>query len=759
VFDATDLNNLDRRSPESARAAWDTLHAVASLQGVVNRDGPRLFLRFMPHPDDFWFAYLRDETPFFGDRPVVTIPSFEALLARFAADLEGAVLYTEDVWATSNLASTIAGVEDRIALRYDPDPTSVYSRVMATGLPFTRDPVRLFREDGSPLFTGVPGTPIPGTALLSTGSAKCDAYLWAKERYLDTGLASDEDMAFYIDSYWLTAPDGALSNSTLTNHDYFISRKAFFFDLHVWEEEAPVDDPDQAPGTDLETLKQIMGSMARHAGYEVFHIGGFIPWAWKYSSHGNAGSKHGGVDSEWKYAQIISAYNGVMDADALGYSGMTNASFYQHYPLRRRYPQNPKPTDADLRERGLLLEDGTVAPYVYMSFYMGDYDAAAWLTYHVPLWWEDPARGRMPCNWAFNPNLDRRAPHVLDYVRTHQAPTDWFIAGDCGAGYLNPGMLTAPRLDPDIPDGWDAWIRHNRRYFKQYDLSINGFVIDGHSPGMGERGLDAYAGFAPDGLAGQKIPAQGLHKGILPYVRMATDLGGNPDQAGRQMAGMVGIGGPKFMFIRTILKSPSWHEQACEVARSEPGGDRIRYVDAYTFFRLLKIQEQNRAARRAGSGPYSGIRTIRFAPPDTTEGVASVAPTDGRVRVGEVGGRAVLQRAPGAAGHYLYFEIAPEFAAGLSVEHPGRFEVRATFFDAEPGRLVLEYDSADINAANSAYKSCPEVVMEGTGTWRELVFSLEDALFAGSQNGGASFRFWSDGCPLQLADLSVRRLD
>ncbi|MCX7426703.1 MAG: GxGYxYP family putative glycoside hydrolase [Planctomycetia bacterium] len=595
-FDLTDLNSLDLRDPVQARQAWDTLHLVASVQGIVNRDRPALFIRFMKHPDDFWWDYLREEGNWLAGRPVRAIGSIEQLLETFQGQLRGVVVDTETLPATSNLASTIAGVENRVCLRHDTSPQSVYARVMKTGLPLTQDAVRLFGDDGAPLFSGKKGTVIAGTGqpgIPSTGSAKCDAYLWAKHRYLDPGLTSPRDMAYYIDSYWLRNPAAtSLSNCTLSNHDFFIARKAFFFDLGVWEEESPVDDPGQTAGTDLGTLKVLLRAMHDRAGGKILHIGGFTPWIWKYTDHAGAGSKHGGVDTEWKYAQTISAYNGVMDADALGYSGMANASFYQHFPLKDRYPQHRKPTLDDLKAKGLLDDDGRVAKHSYVTFYMGDYDSSAWLNYHVPLLWADPARGTIPCGWAFNPNLDRRAPQAVHYARTRATEQDWFVAGDCGAGYLNPGMLGAPRLDPDVPDGWEAWIAHSREYFRRYDLSITGFIIDGHAPGMGTRGLDAYLQFSPDGIVGQKIPQQGLHRDTMPMIRMRLDLYGSPPEAGRQLAGLVGEELPQFMVIRTILQSPTWHKETMAHAQRAPKGDRLRFLDPYTFFLLLKSRER-----------------------------------------------------------------------------------------------------------------------------------------------------------------------
>ena len=76
-FDLTDLNSLDLRDPVQARRAWDTLHLVASVQGIVNRDRPALFVRFMKHPDDFWWDYLREDGHWLAGRPVRKIGSIE----------------------------------------------------------------------------------------------------------------------------------------------------------------------------------------------------------------------------------------------------------------------------------------------------------------------------------------------------------------------------------------------------------------------------------------------------------------------------------------------------------------------------------------------------------------------------------------------------------------------------------------------------------------------------------------------------------
>jgi hypothetical protein len=581
----TQLNQLDLSDPSQAQMAWDEAHLVAGLQGIVNRDAPRLFVRFMPHPDDFWWEHLTSEGEWLHGREIRKVNSINELLQAFSERIKGLVVYEKQNWAASNLASTVAGIEDRLPLRKGATEDGLYAKVLDCGLDFARHTKYL------PIFTGTGN--IPETNIPSSGSAKCDAYLWLKHEYLDTGLASKDYLAFYIDQFWLTAPTrSGFSNATLTNHDFFISERALFFDLNVWDEEAPVDDVDQRPGEDVRTLRKILKGMYTHNDGGIVHIGGFVPWPWKYTNEPGAGSQHGPVDTEWRYAQIISSYNGIMDADAVGFSGMANASFYQHHPLDAVYPQNPRPSLEDLRSEGLLNEDGTVSSdHVYACFYMGDYDSAAWFNHHVPIWWKDAAHGEQLCTWAFNPNLDRRAPHVMHYARTHQSSNDWFMFGDSGAGYLNPGELVEPR-ESGLPSGLNAWIQHNKLYAQQYDLDITGFIIDGHSKPMTPECMDAYMQFSPAGIVGQKIGWEGVWKDTMPFLRMRYDIYGAPEVAAKEIVRMTQLGTSDFWMFRTILKSPSWtRDTMAATIALEP---RIKWLDPYRFFMLLKEQVKNK---------------------------------------------------------------------------------------------------------------------------------------------------------------------
>lgn len=569
---------------------WDTAHLLAAIQGIVNRENEQLFIRFMPDPDDFWWEQLRQEGEWLDGRSVVEFKTLEEVISHFKSDFNGIIVYDGSVPATSNIASTIAGVEGRLPVRYDEDTDSIYSLIM--GMNYYSDIKRLINEDGSSMFTGK-GV-IPGTALPSTGSAKNDAYIWAKINYLDKGLCSKEYMAYYIDFYWTKTP-GEFSQNCLFNHDFFISKKAFFFDLGPWEYEAPIDDRDQELGTDLETLKALLKSFNKISGNKIFTIGGFVPWPWKYTNFEKSGGIHDPVEAEWRYAKIISSYNGVMDADAPSLNGMANASFYTHFPIKNRYRQNRKPTIKDFKDRHYILRDGEIEKLTFVLIYMGDYDSAAWMNRFVPRLWSDQHHGEVVGNWAFNPNLVHRIPHVFDYVRTHKSSNDWFISGDSGAGYLNPSMLLKESRDGDsgLPEALDEWVEWNKKYFDMFDLDITGFLIDAFF--TDSKVLDAYKEFSPAGVIGQRLTrSMGLCNG-MPYIKMAADLPDDPTRAGEELARLVGGSGPSFWAARTILKTPEWHLQMMDVAQ-EKSANELVFVDPYTFFVLLKMHMKNEGA-------------------------------------------------------------------------------------------------------------------------------------------------------------------
>ncbi|HPO15205.1 MAG TPA: GxGYxYP family putative glycoside hydrolase [Candidatus Hydrogenedentes bacterium] len=565
-----DLQKCIAGLPDDSVLRYDTVKLVASLQGIVNRDRPRLLLKFLDatrqgqpiNLDDYWLEI--EQRSLLKDRVIQREDQLDRLFQLFPEALTGAVIWDPAVLATANAAATVCGVEGWLPVRAD---SALYTQVVENG---PKLPVKLSlvgKFDGK-----------------ESGSRKCDAYLWAKREYLDKGLCNPGLMAYYIDAYsQKPGKEGFhytdLCNATLVNQDYYIARKAFFFDLGVWPDETPVDDPEQPMGTDRKTLCELLKAQyAQNKGQRFTTVGGFVPWNLKYTNHGAAGGRHEPVPSEWEYAALLSAHNAIMDADALGLSCLTNASAYMYHRLRGRYAQNPRPSRQ-------VLE-----PKTYVLIYMGDYDSAAWLSRMIPDVWDDPVRGELPIAWAFNPNLSDRVPYVFNHVYETRSPNDWFIAGDSGAGYLNPNLLTGGRLGSGIPDALELWVAHNMAYYRRFDYSITGFVINGFHGKMPYAIQEAYGRFSPDGVGMQlNFDRPLVHE--VPFLRHASDIYpdlGDLGKTAQQMASFARPDKPQFLIFRWILQKPGTVKAVRDLLVQQYPDQQWEFCDPYTFFDLYR---------------------------------------------------------------------------------------------------------------------------------------------------------------------------
>jgi hypothetical protein len=596
-LDARPLNRVDLHVATDAAALWDTLHALAALQGIVNRSSPRFYLfycaEFGVETDPFWFDWLRGEDGWLGGSEVRRLSTLEEAVSQFREEIRGVVLYDPAVPATSNLGSTAAGCEDLLPVRYDRTPGSVFDRLVnGLGLPVK---LWLLNKDGTPKFTG--RGRLPDYDEPSSGSAKVDCYRWASKRYLATGRCAPGITAYYVDAFWLRRPQGAgPTMHTLSNHDYFISRRAFFFDLSPWGDERPNDDPEQPMGLDRRQFLEVMGALYRRSQGGMIQIGGFPPWPYKYTSHATPKGRHDGVPTEWEFGRLISQFNGYKEADAAGLGAIANASFYRHYPLAKRYRQpNAKPGLEQWRAGGYVTAEGKVKATLFLGHYVGDYDAPSWLYKAVPAFFRDPERGRVPLGWAFDPNLADRAPQALVYAYRHATTNDFFIAGDSGAGYLNPRALTV-RPDSGLPPALKTWTDHCRRYYEQWDMSITGFILDGSGGASTDLEFEAYRTFSPDGAGTHFEQDPAIHAGLACCPE--RDL---PDEVAAAAAAVAARaasrpkGQPGFLWARSILKSPRWYADLSRVLAEKHPDARVEVVDPYTFFGLIRAHLMNGA--------------------------------------------------------------------------------------------------------------------------------------------------------------------
>jgi len=558
---------------------------LASLQGIVNRERPRLYVFAIGRDgriDHYWLGKLRQPGQWLAGGRLHELTSLDALVSEYRSMIRGLVVWDERVPATALVAATAAGVDDLLPVRYDPRPDSLYT-FLTTASRGPRLPIqlRLLNADGSQMFTGS-----------QSGSAKCDATLWAIEHYLRNGKCDPLHLACYPDAYWLKEPARVTADHTLLfNHDYYVSRRAFFFDLNPWNDEAPNDDPNQRVGTDAATLIAMLRTARDRAGGRPICVGGFVPWSLKYTKV--TGGHHENVATEWRMADILSCFDAYMDADAPGPNAMANASVFCHFPLAEQYPQKNISSPADLREMGLIDGGGNVRPGNYATIYVGDYDSSAWLYQKMPDLWEDPNRGHVPLGWAFDPSIEQRFPVGLAYARATATPNDFFVAGDSGYGYLNPGDLVPPRRWSGLPSGLAAWQQLCQEGYHRWDLKITGFVIDGSAPAMNQPIKSVYARFSPWGVVSQAVPRLSFVDGV-PFVVMGPDLP-NPTKGADQIAQYFPPSPspkPRFGVFRTVLWSPTQHLQMFQLlAHQRPD---IRVVSPPMLMKLAALTDSGR---------------------------------------------------------------------------------------------------------------------------------------------------------------------
>ncbi|MCA9425977.1 MAG: hypothetical protein KC994_12930, partial [Candidatus Omnitrophica bacterium] len=433
---------------------------------------------------------------------------------------------------------------------------------------------------------------IPDTDLDSTGSRKCDAYLWTVENYLKTGKCGSTHLAYYIDGidWQKISPDAPkyvdYGNLGLFNADYWISKRAFFFDLSPWTDVAATDEPEQPVGTDGRTLRTILSEANEVNDYDtVITCGGFVPWWIKYTNFRFTKStpvrtRHEPVETEWHFSDLLSAYNTVMDADAAGLIGMANASVFQHHPLRKHYEQNPAPEP-------LEYDPNTT----YIQFAMLDYDAAAWLSQAFPFIWEDPKRGELPLHWGINPILADRVPMIFDAILTTLSPNDR-IGADEGLGYINPNLIGQARKHSDLPDGREVYLQTAKEYFKRFDMSTTAFVITGHEGIATEEAIELLADLSPGGVgfqAGERI-RDGEHFGVG-FKQQEADwpLHFTPEKISKELEGWIDRRGPgKFLYFRCILVTPSQLVEGVRLLRERRPELKFEVLDPLAYFDLLK---------------------------------------------------------------------------------------------------------------------------------------------------------------------------
>ena len=373
----------------------------------------------------------------------------------------------------------------------------------------------------------------------------------------------------------------SLFHSGLNTSDYLIKNKAFMFELSPDSTKKPIDDRTQPLGTDVNTFRSILSSQRTQSNGEIFNVVGFVPWFAKYSNSADSSSNMTAVQSEWAMVDIVSDYNGIIDADAANPIGITNASVFSHETLNPNLTQS---NDKNAIKNGDVVKEIYDPNTQYFVLYMADYDGGSWVSgvYPSRFLMYGVNEARYPLAWPIAPDLSTRMPHAYNWLYAHQTPNDYFLFGDNGSGYLNP------MRSPDL----NKWKTHNIEARNRFDLDITGFIIAGNSGSLSNAVKNAYAEISPVlvGFQGNTPPTMSK-VGNTPFIGAlnADEARTNPNVSlGTDIYNQLNSTSNKFVIIRTVQFSRVQAYNAIDevYAKASAAGKKVKVVDPYTFAQL-----------------------------------------------------------------------------------------------------------------------------------------------------------------------------
>ncbi|PWW38621.1 MULTISPECIES: GxGYxYP domain-containing protein [Paenibacillus] len=101
---------------------------------------------------------------------------------------------------------------------------------------------------------------------------------------------------------------------------------------------------------------------------------------------------------------------------------------------------------------------------IYVTYTFTEGDNFQYNQHRMRVMWDDPARGKVPINWTSSPLLYEGAPAILNYYVNTATPNDLLIAGPSGAGYFYPGAW------PD--SSFRQFLQQTEKYMKKTGMTI-----------------------------------------------------------------------------------------------------------------------------------------------------------------------------------------------------------------------------------------------------------------------------------------------
>jgi len=435
---------------------------VSTLQGLVNREKPNLYIYRTAMPwsdyvdfytdngfsgaDDFWIKQATKPGNWLAGYKEEKLSSIESLLEKFSY-IKKVVVWDPRVGATSNVAVTISGVETALPVMYG-------------GLMYQK----LVNELGYEVITNLyelnfaDTSRIPGSSTTSSGSSKVNAYIWAKEKYIDSGKVNPNYLG-YLEHYFGNGKALIDPADQITARDIVVSKKGFLFDLLPWSDEKPIDDPNQSLGRDKWIFEEILKSASAKANWKesIIEVFGYPAWWSKYCKYKDPSSKYECWQTEHEAVKILSSYGaGLL---ALSNLGTNNLSFHQHFwDLNSSVWQN----NSNFPE----LMNKT-----YVMYVSGDGDSPELVRSVMYPNMENSKSANIPISWGITSNNYRYHGDVVDFFYKNMKQ------GDSVVGHISGCIYIFPDYWPD--NKWESYLKYCSLTNSRMDIAETAFIGKG----------------------------------------------------------------------------------------------------------------------------------------------------------------------------------------------------------------------------------------------------------------------------------------
>ncbi|WP_446742478.1 GxGYxYP domain-containing protein [Silvibacterium acidisoli] len=473
-LDSADITALDA----------DHQGVLVSLQGIVNRTRPRLYLYWGTDPTNAeWLKSV--------DVPSTTASDPWSLVDRYRSEINGAIVYDPNVPDTINLATTLAGMHGAVIATADlakslqlrviedltgrfTDKFSVYNYALANVWPRTTK--RLMAAIGPSNTQAVAN--VQWTTLLKVSAPITDGS--NKQAYPMDLSAFASDAAVYVkfqDAYTSDGWGPSVSQVTLTADGATIAS-------------FQPGSPGEAPFLFDADSSQVASGGWRFADGTNYFIYKFTPPAgtrqltltatmWnEYFVTATATQPSIQVVNPLFRDYIVATSAPVfwLDPDVAEEAALfakilatfdPDAPYLGWFPNGDEMPgvtlcgQHSSPVvAADVFYNGSAFSGirAPIRPYqppaktpqlknkIYISFTMVEGDNIQYDQHRMRQMWDDPARGQVPLGWSVSVLLMDIAPAMLSYFQQTQTENDLLVAGPSGAGYTYPDVWPSSTL-------------------------------------------------------------------------------------------------------------------------------------------------------------------------------------------------------------------------------------------------------------------------------------------------------------------------